>query len=74
MTVLVVMECDGCGVRKISAGKKSSRYKATKKVVSAASLPDMPVQTPLFVRDRCRYVRERCRSMKISCEFKKQAR
>jgi hypothetical protein len=27
-----------------------------KKVVFAASLPDMPVKTLLFFRDRCRYV------------------
>jgi len=27
-----------------------------KKVVFAASLPDMPVKTLFFVRDRCRYV------------------
>jgi hypothetical protein len=27
-----------------------------KKVVFKASLPDMPVEMPLFVWDRCRYV------------------
>jgi hypothetical protein len=27
-----------------------------KKGVLAASLPDMPVEMPLFVRERCRYV------------------
>ena len=30
--------------------------RATIEIVSAASLPDMPVETPLFGRDRCRYV------------------
>jgi hypothetical protein len=51
-------------VCKISAEVKVSVYRATKNVVSAASLPDMPVETPLFGRDRC------C-SLKISCKFKK---
>jgi len=38
--------------------QKSPRYRATtkKNVVSAASLPDRPVEKLLFVRDRCRDV------------------
>jgi hypothetical protein len=34
---------------------KAPRYRATKKNIFAASLPDMPIETPLFVRDRCCY-------------------
>jgi hypothetical protein len=34
---------------------KASEIKCKKKVVLAASLPDMTVETPLFGRDRCRY-------------------
>jgi hypothetical protein len=45
-----------------------------KKKLSLRRLSRMPVETPLFVRDRCRYARERRRSLKISCEFKKQCR
>jgi hypothetical protein len=29
----------------------------TKQVTNAASLPDMEVETPLLIRDRCRYTR-----------------
>jgi hypothetical protein len=35
---------------------KVSEIQGEEKVVSAASLPDMPVETPLFGRDRCRCI------------------
>jgi hypothetical protein len=43
-------------VCKISADVKVSEIQGDEKVAFAASLPDMPVETPLFGRDRCRYV------------------
>jgi hypothetical protein len=52
-------------VCKISAEVKVSEIQGDEKVVSAASLRETPVETPLFDRDRCR-------SLEIPREFKKQ--
>jgi len=50
----------------MAAEVKATQMKGDKKKVeTAASVPDMPVETLHFVRERCRF-------LKISCEFNNQ--